>query len=715
MSTQIDLVDRVRAYDVGADEQLLKTAHDFSLAAHASQRRESGDPYFTHPLEVARIVAAFKLDSAAVATALLHDTVEDTLATLPDIERRFGGEVAGLVDGVTKLSRFELQSEGSSQAENFRKLLLATSNDIRVLLVKLADRLHNMRTLSFVKNPDKRKRVAHETMEIYAPLAERIGLHEVYQELEDLAFAEINPEAHASVIARLGYLREPGSDLIDRISGELNKTLTVAGIKAHVFGREKRPYSIWRKMEHKKISFEQLADVVAFRVIVDTVAECYRALGVLHGVYPMVPNNFDDYISTPKPNDYRSLHTAVIGPEQQRIEVQIRTWEMHEKAELGIAAHWQYKTHPDIKDGGQYRWIRSLLEILDHASSPDEFLEHTKLEMFKDKVYCFTPKGGVVELPRGATPVDLAFAVHSDVGETCVGCRINGSLAALDTRLNNGDQVEILRSTERAPSPVWLDFVVTGKAKAGIRRHVRSREREEYIRLGRAILEKRLREGGHEYSEKALKAALKLGSYRTEEDLLAGIGRGELRPSDVIEAVFPGEKRSRLLARRMLAFMRPRAKPPKGGDQAIPIRGLIPGMAVHYATCCSPLPGDRIVGIVTTGKGVTVHTIDCETLEAFSDTPERWLDVSWDEKRSGVHVGRLTAVIANESGSLGSIASLIGRNLGNITNLKITKRTPDYFTMVLDIEVSDVKHMADIIAALRACPQMQSVERVRGQ
>jgi GTP pyrophosphokinase len=714
MNLQVDLVDRVRSYDSAADAVLLRSAYDFSLAAHGTQVRESGDPYFSHPLEVARIVAGLKLDSPTVATALLHDTVEDTLATLPDIETRFGAEVAGLVDGVTKLSRLELSSEGSSQAENFRKLLLATSNDIRVLLVKLADRLHNMRTLSFVKNPDKRKRVAHETMEIYAPLAERIGLHEVHQELEDLAFAEINPEARASVAARLSYLRDRGTDLIARITQALKKTLSDGGVEAHVIGREKRAYSIWRKMERKKVSFEQLSDVVAFRVIVKAVDDCYRALGILHRTYPMVPNSFDDYVSTPKPNNYRSLHTAVIGPEQQRIEVQIRTWEMHEEAELGVAAHWQYKTRADTKEGTQYRWIRALLEILEHASSPDEFLEHTKLEMFHDQVYCFTPKGAVFELPRGATAVDFAYAVHSDVGDTCVGCRVNGNLVGLDTPLNNGDQVEILRSTERAPSPLWLDFVVTGKARAGIRRFVRDKERDEYMRLGRAILEKRFREGGHDYSDKALKAALKLGNYKAEDDVLAGVGRGEVRPSDVVEAVFPGEKRSRLSARGMLAFMRPRAKPAKAGDPAVPIRGLIPGMAVHYATCCSPLPGDRIVGIVTTGKGVTVHTIDCETLEAFAETPERWLDVSWEEARTGVHVGRLTTVIANERGNLGLVASLIARNLGNISNLKITKRTPDYFTMVIDIEVSDARHMSDIIAALRASPQIQSVERMRG-
>ncbi len=715
MSAQAELISDVRGYDPSADEEMLRRAYAFSMDAHASQVRESGDPYFSHPLEVARIIADMKLDTATVVTALLHDTVEDTLATLEEVGEQFGSEIERLVDGVTKLSRLEMPAEQDFQAENFRKLLLATSNDIRVLLVKLADRLHNMRTLEHVRNPDKRRRIAVETMEIYAPLAERIGMHKMQMELEDFAFAEINAEARESVVARLGFLHERGPDLIERITATLEQALADGGLKTQIFGREKRPYSIWRKMETKNISFEQLSDVMAFRIVVNKVDDCYRALGILHTTYSMVPEHFKDYISTPKLNNYRSLHSTVIGPERQRIELQIRTWEMHNEAELGVAAHWQYKTAGDTKDGNQYRWIRVLLEILENASNPDELFEHTKLEMFRDQVFCFSPRGNLIALPQGATSVDFAYAVHSEVGNSCVGAKVNGAIGPLSRVLNNGDQVEILRSSNAAPSPTWLEFAVTGKAKAEIRRFVRNKEKSEYVNLGRAILEKQFRERGHEYSEKALKGALKIGNFPKEDDLLGAVGRGDTRPGDVVEAIFPGEKGSRLSARRVFAFMRPRGKPSKAGDPGVPIKGLIPGMAVHYATCCSPLPGERIVGIVTTGKGVTIHSIDCEVLENFADAPELWLDVSWtaDSEAPDVHIGRISTVIANERGSLGDMASLIARNAGNINNLKIAQRDPEFFSIVVDIEVQDIKHMSDILAALRASPNVQSVKRLR--
>ncbi|MCY3733130.1 MAG: bifunctional (p)ppGpp synthetase/guanosine-3',5'-bis(diphosphate) 3'-pyrophosphohydrolase, partial [Chloroflexi bacterium] len=693
-----------------ADEEFVRKAYAFSMDAHGTQIRESGDPYFSHPVEVANIVHRMNLDNATVITALLHDTVEDTLATLDQIEDAFGPEIARLVDGVTKLSLLELSSDKTRQAENFRKLLLAMSADLRVLLVKLADRLHNMQTLSFVRDSEKRRRVALETMEIYAPLAERIGMQDMKEELEDLAFGELNPEARNSVIARLEFLRERGSDLIVRITDQLEQMLD-----AWVSGREQRPYSIWRKMERKNVSFEQLADVMAFRVVLDTVPQCYAALGTIHRAYPMVPNRFKDYISTPKRNNYRSLHTAVIGPEQQRIELQIRTWEMHHEAELGVAAHWQYKQPAAPSDGSQYRWLRELLEILEQTANPEEFLEHTKLEMFQDQVFCFSPRGDLIALPRGATPVDFAYAVHTDVGDSCVGAKINGRIAPLGTPLENGDQVEILRSRARKPVPAWENFVVTGKARAAIRRYVRQQKRGEYIDLGQAILEKAFREGGHEYSKKALVGALKVFMHKNADDLLAAVGEGVLTGQKVVEAIFPGEKKRRGAARRMLRFIRPRSRPRKAGDPSIPIRGLTPGVAVHYATCCHPLPGDRIVGIITTGKGVTIHTIDCESLENLADSPEQWLDVSWthDSEEPELHVGRINAVVANEPGSLACLCTAIARDLGNISNLKIVNRSPDFFEMVVDIEVRDVKHLTDIIAALRASPQISSVKRIQ--
>jgi len=519
MMRQFELVERVKSYDPSADEDALNRAYVFTVKAHGSQKRASGDPYFSHPVEVAGILAGMRLDSSSIITGLLHDTVEDTLATLEEIERLFGPEIARLVDGVTKLSRVELTSGQTKQAENFRKLVLAMSEDIRVLLVKLADRLHNMRTLRFIKDADKRRRIARETMEIYAQLAERIGMHEMKDQLEDLAFAELHPDAREGIRARLAFLREKGGDVVPRVIAELRNTLKEGGVDARVTGREKSPYSVWRKMQRKDVGFEQLSDIMAFRVVVDTVEQCYQALGVMHSRYPVVPGRFKDYISTPKPNQYRSLHTGVIGPERQRIEMQIRTREMHEVAELGVAAHWSYKEGAPKTEGPQYRWLRELLDILEHASGPEEFLEHTRLEMFQDQVFCFTPKGDLFALPRGATPVDFAYAVHSEIGDTCVGAKINGRLVPLRTPLQNGDQVEIVTSKAQTPSPTWERFVVTGKARARIRRFIRTQQRQQYLDLGKAIVQKAFRQEGQDFAEKALEPVLKDFEAETLEDL----------------------------------------------------------------------------------------------------------------------------------------------------------------------------------------------------
>ena len=716
MIRQFELVERVKAYDPAADEDALNRAYVFAMKAHGSQSRASGDPYFSHPLGVAEILARMKLDSATIVTGLLHDTVEDTVATLEQIEQLFGKEVARLVDGVTKLSRIELQSDHTKHAENFRKLVLAMSADIRVLLVKLADRLHNMRTLDYIKDVDKRRRIALETLEIYAPLAERMGMQKMKDELENLAFAELYPDAKESIAHRLKYLREQGGEIVPRIIAELKRTLDAAGIEAWISGREKTPYSIWRKMQRKNISFEQLSDIMAFRIVVPDVTACYQALGVLHSTYSMVPGRFKDYISTPKPNNYRSIHTGVIGPERQRIEVQIRTHEMHDVAEL------RRRGPLALEAGGarsstarQYRWLRELLDILEHAAGPEEFLEHTKLEMFQDQVFCFTPKGDLIALPRGATPVDFAYAVHSQVGDRTVGAKINGRMTPLRTPLQNGDQVEIVTSRNQTPSPTWERFVVTGKARACIRRFIRTQQRAQYLELGRSILAKDFRHDGHDLSEKALDGALKKLKYETVDELLVGVGSGNVTGREVIHAVFPGVKSAD--GTIPTPPKRPRSRKPQAKDgMAIPITGLIPGMAINFAGCCHPLPGDRIVGIVATGKGVTIHTIDCETLESFADAPERWLDVAWhmDPAKAEAHVGRLHVVVANEPGSLGSLSTVIGKSEGNITNLKITNRSMDFFEMMIDVEVKDVKHLTNIIAALRATPAINTVERARG-
>jgi GTP pyrophosphokinase len=716
MMRQFELVERVKSYDPGADEDLINRAYVFAMKMHGSQLRASGDPYFSHPIEVAGILTKYKLDAASIITALLHDTIEDTPATFAEIERMFGADIARLVDGVTKLSRIELQSDHSKQAENFRKLLLAMSEDIRVLLVKLADRVHNMRTLHYIRNPDKRRRIALETMEIYAPLAERIGMSEVKNELEDLAFSQLHPDVRESLVARLNFLRDKGGDLIGRILEELRTILKDAGVEAVVSGREKSPYSIWRKMQLKNVAFEQLSDIMAFRVMVTSVEDCYRALGTIHSRYPMVPNRFKDYISTPKPNGYRSLHTGVFGPERHRIEVQIRTQDMHDVSEMGVAAHWSYKQGQRPADGKQYRWLRELLDIMEHASNPEEFLEHTKLEMFQDQVFCFTPKGDLIALPRGSCPVDFAYAVHSQVGDTCVGAKVNGRIMPLRTSLNNGDQVEIITSKAQTPNPTWERFVVTGKARARIRRFVRIQQRTQYVDLGRAILNRAFKQEGYDYTEKALDGVIKIFKAGSVEDLVVAVGEGNLTGREVISAIYPELKNTQQkLGQSPDALVALKKPKPKGHSYAVPIRGLIPGMAMHFAGCCHPLPGDRIVGIVTTGKGVTIHTIDCEMLEQFAEAPERWLDLSWsqdpDDKEQ--HTGRITMVVANETGSLGNLSTVIAKNLGNITNLKITNRNPDFFEMIVDIEVRDVKHLTNIIAALRATPAINSVERAR--
>lgn len=716
MIRQYELVERVKAYDAYADEDSLNRAYVYSMKVHGSQTRANGDPYFLHPLEVAGILTSYRLDVASIVTGLLHDTIEDTPATYDDIKKLFGEEVARLVNGVTKLSRIELNSDQSKQAENFRKLVLAMSEDIRVLLVKLADRLHNMRTLHFIREPEKRHRIATETMEIYAPLAERIGMQELKNELEDLSFKELNPLARDSILSRLTQLREQGSDLIRRIIRELRATINDSGLNADVLGREKTAFSIWQKMKKSNLNFEQLSDVMAFRVIVANVEDCYRALGVVHGAYPVIPGRFKDYISTPKPNGYRSLHTGVFGPERQRIEVQIRTFDMHEVAEYGVAAHWRYKQSMHTTDGRQYRWLRELLEILEHAGGADEFLEHTKMDLFSDEVFCFTPKGSLINLPVGATPVDFAYAVHSEIGDHCVGAKINGRLMPLKTRLQNGDQVEIVTSKAQTPSPTWERFVVTGKARARIRRFIRLRQRDEYLELGRGILERTFGQEGMAYSEKAIEDVAKSFKQASVDDLAVQVGMGTLQARAVLEAVYPAVKRKRSFYEKVVPIGRGRSKPPEPKKSpGVPIHGLIPGMAVHYAACCHPLPGDRIVGLVTSGKGITIHTIDCETLDMFSDQPERWVDVAWnvEEEADSAYVGRVFVILINEPGSLSNLTSVIAKSGGNITNLRIVSRSAQFFDLFVDMEVRNAKHLTEIIAALRATAAVHSVDRTR--
>lgn len=715
MSRQLDLVEKIKAYDPYADEDALNRAYVFSMSAHREQKRASGDPYFSHPLEVANILSDLKLDDATIITALLHDTVEDTGTTLEEVRKLFGDEVATLVDGVTKLSRIQWASDKSKQAENFRKLLLAMSEDMRVLLIKLADRLHNMRTLRHIRSKDKRKRIALETMEIYAPLAERIGIHHFKEELLDLAFEELNGDIRESIMARLHFLRKEsgGENAIQKILDELDDCLKEAGIHAETSGREKSPYSIWRKMRRYNISFEQLTDIMAFRIVVDTKEDCYKTLGAIHTSYSVIPGRFKDYISTPKPNNYQSIHTSVYGPNNQRVEIQIRTHEMHEIAENGLAAHWQYKQVIST-DNQQYKWLRSLLDILENVNDPEEFMEHTKLEMFHDQVFCFTPAGDLIVLPQGATPIDFAYAIHSEVGNHCIGAKRNGLVIPLRTILKNGDQVEIMTSPSQTPSPTWERLVVTGKAQANIRKFVRSQQRDQYISLGKSILTKALKREELEASEKKLSEILEKFYVKTIGDLYALLGEGQRTASEVIRALFPHHlirtESQKEFQENSLEFNKPKKQ-----TDAISLKGLIPGMAIHYAGCCHPLPGDKIVGIVVTGRGVTIHTRDCETLEKFEDEPERWLDVAWDTNvpQNQNHIARVSMIIVNKSGAVANISTIISQQNSNIVNLKITSRSETFFEIIVDLEVKDADHLANVVGALRASSLVNSVERTK--
>ncbi|WP_157216146.1 RelA/SpoT family protein [Flavisphingomonas formosensis] len=696
MLRQYELVDRVLSYDPEADEALLNRAYVFSMQAHGSQKRASGDPYFSHPIEVAGILTDLHLDDETIATAILHDTIEDTVATQEQIEKSFGPNVARLVDGVTKLSKIEAQTENERAAENLRKFLLAMSDDIRVLLVKLADRLHNMRTLHFIPDANKRRRIARETMDIYAPLAERIGMYEFMKEMQTLAFRELEPEAYASISKRLEQLHEGGGDQIARISSGLRLLLGRAQIKAEVTGREKHPYSIWRKMAERHISFEQLSDVMAFRVIVKDEAECYRTLGVIHQRWPMVPGRFKDYISTPKRNGYRSLHTSVIHNEKARIEIQIRSEEMHAQAEYGLAAHWAYKIKA-AKPDGQTSWIRDLIEILDHAESPEELLEHTRMAMYQDRIFAFTPTGELIQLPKGATPVDFAYALHTDLGDQTVGAKINGRVVPLRTPIENGDQVQILRSKAQEPEAAWMNFVVTGKARAAIRRFVRHKERDDTVALGRKFYDEIVRRLPAQLAPEALGHALKRLNLPDADALMIAIARQTLTDAAVMEALMPGSAGA-----DAPASLRSQRAP-------ISIKGLTPGVAFTLAPCCHPVPGDRIVGLRRPGEGVEVHTIYCPQLAEGVDAD--WVDLAWGDKADG-GTAQLSVIVKNEAGSLGVMASILGAHGANIVNLALTHRDPSFHTYQVSIEVHDRQHVMRILAALRAADAVSQAERI---
>ncbi|MGC6330544.1 RelA/SpoT family protein [Rhizorhabdus sp. FW153] len=697
MLRQYELVDRVLSYDPDADEALLNRAYVFSMQAHGSQKRASGDPYFSHPIEVAGILTDLQLDDETIATAILHDTIEDTVATPEQIEKSFGPSVARLVDGVTKLSKIEAQTENERAAENLRKFLLAMSSDIRVLLVKLADRLHNMRTLHHIASEQKRRRIARETMDIYAPLAERIGMYEFMREMQTLAFQQLEPDAYDSITKRLEQLNEGGGDLISRISSGLRLQLGRAGIQADIQGREKHPYSIWRKMAERHISFEQLSDVMAFRVIVKDVEDCYKTLGVLHRRWPMVPGRFKDYISTPKRNGYRSLHTSIIHSEKMRIEIQIRTEEMHAEAEFGLAAHWAYKQGKQTDPNGNHSWIRDLVDILEHAGNPEELLEHTKMAMYQDRIFAFSPTGELIQLPKGSTAIDFAYAVHTDVGDTTVGAKVNGRVVPLRTPIENGDQVQILRSKAQEPQVEWLAFAYTGKARASIRRFVRQKERDETITLGRKFYEEIVRRLPATLNADAMPDALKRLKLPDEDALMEAIARKLVDDASVMDALMPGSAEKAGVKRR----------DPVQRD-AISMKGLTPGVAFQLSKCCNPVPGDRIIGVRQPDQPVQVHTIDCRVLAESDESG--WVDLAWGDGSDGASA-RLTVIVKNEPGALGVMSGILGTYHANIVNLSLSHRDAAFHTYDVTVEVDDLQHLMKIIAALRAADAVSSAER----
>jgi GTP diphosphokinase / guanosine-3',5'-bis(diphosphate) 3'-diphosphatase len=727
MMRQYELVDRVRRYNPNADEDLLNRAYVYAMKAHGAQKRASGDPFFSHPLEVAAILTDLKLDDATIVAAVLHDTIEDTASTREEIDNIFGKEIGALVDGLTKLKRLDLVSKPAQQAENFRKLLLAIADDVRVLLVKLADRLHNMRTLNFMP-PDKQARIAQETLDIYGPLAGRMGMQSLRAELEELSFRHLMPEAHAMILARLEELKAKNGAIIVKIEKELTDQFAKRGIKVQVKGRQKQAYSVWRKMERRSIAFEQLSDIYGFRILVDSVSDCYAAVGVAHTTWPTVPGRFKDYISTPKQNDYRSIHTTVIGPGSQRVELQIRTQEMHEIAEYGIAAHALYKDVPDALGAGEsraYRGLRRTIEALS-ADDSEKFLEHTKLELFQDQVFCFTPKGRLIALPRGATAIDFAYAVHTDVGNSAVGAKINGRIAPLISQLHNGDEVVIARSDTQTPPAAWESVVVTGRARAAIRRATRDAVKAQYGGLGRQIIERAFKRAGRDFAEDKLKAALPRLARSSLDDVFVAVGRGEMFSGDVVRAVHPDFKEERAsgpiphksdsgwFGLNKVANLMFKVPGQADADSSIPIRGLRGDLPVRFAPKSGAVPGERIVGILTPGEGITIYPIHSPALTAFDDRPELWLDVRWDidSTRKELYPTQIVVTALNEPGALGVVATTIGETGGNIDNIGFVPHATDFREMLIDLEVWDIKHLNAILSQLRGKSVVSKVERL---
>ncbi len=703
---QNELISKIKTYDPDLDVQMIEKAYDFALSAHKSQKRHSGDPYISHPLAVADILLSLKLDTSTIITGLLHDTLEDTFTTEKDLKNEFGEDVVKLVNGVTKLSKIDTYTENRFQAENFRKLILAMSKDIRVLLVKLADRLHNMRTVQFIPEEKRRKRIASETIEIYAPLAGRLGMHEFKDELEDLSFQILNPSAYSSISNRIEYLKKDTSNLTDKIKIKISALLDGNNILNKIIGREKKIYSVWNKMQNKQIAFRQLSDIFAYRILADSINDCYAILGIIHSRWPAVPGTFKDYISTPKINNYQSLHTTIVGPERQRVELQIRTKEMDSVADRGIAAHWSYKENYNLVDNSSsdpvnVTWLRDLVEILDSGASSEELLEATKLEMFQDQVFCFTPKGDLIHLPSNSNAIDFAYSLHSEIGNRCVGCKINGKSRPLYTKIQNGDEIEILTSKNQEPSETWENIVTTAKAQSAIKKYFKKQEKDEFANLGKKILEKVL-DNDEEISNELINTFVKKLNRRSSEELLISIGKGHIQPRQLLK----------LKPKSRLSFFSRYKRPNKMHSVPLEIKDLQPGVAIHFSECCLPLPDEDIIGITSMDSGIIIHSLKCEELNK-DYKKEEWLSATWkDVDQEQFFSSRIKVSVKNEPGSLGKLATIVGSEKGNITNLNISEKGKDFFDMIFVIDVNNLSHLDSIINTLRKVENVSAVSRL---
>src|SRR5512135_28305 len=706
-----DIVERIQSYNPGADVDLLRRAYIFSAKAHQGQTRLSGETYLNHPIEVASLLASLKLDAATVAAGLLHDTIEDTTITSEEITSVFGEEVAMLVDGMTKLSRMELQSREQREADNFRKMIVAMAKDIRVILIKLADRLHNMRTLKSLP-PEKQKRIAQETLDIYAPLANRLGISKIKIELEDLSFMYLNPEAYRELAQKVVQRRVERETYINELIEIMKGQLAEHGFKGEVKGRPKHFYSIWQKMQKQGIAFEDIYDLIAIRIITDTKVNCYAILGLIHSLWTPVPGRFKDFIGVPKSNLYQSLHTTVIGPKGERVEFQIRTEEMHRLAEEGIAAHWRYKEKSAVsqREEQQFAWLRQLLEWQRDLPDAREFMETVKGDLFPDVVYVFTPRGDVKELPQGSTPVDFAFSVHTDIGNQCVGAKVNGKIVPLKHVLHNGDKIEVITQTGHTPSRDWLKFVKTSKARTRIKAWLKAEERRRSILLGRELLEKDLRK--HELSpskifksDDLLKVANDM-SHNTLDDLLAAIGYGKVSAHMVANKIAPDRPHIEPIPKR------PPQKQAKPSGSSMKISGM-DNMLIHLSKCCNPVPGDKVVGFITRGRGVSIHTADCPNVGELTFDKERLVEVSWGDLPIAAHAVKISVKTQDKPGLLASVSSSISAAEANITHAEAITGDDKQATLNFTIDIKDVEHLNRIIKNIEAIKGVLDVKRVK--